>query len=51
MIRLLSRLFQVPKMYIFNLYAQPGLNHKPTLRQRMLRETEEYLNRHLHEAI
>jgi hypothetical protein len=51
MIRLLSRLLQVPKLYLFNLKTQPRSNNKQTLRERMLRETEEYLNRHLCEAV
>jgi hypothetical protein len=38
-------------MHLINLNTQPQLNYEPTLRQRILRETEEYLNRHSREAI
>ena len=38
-------------MQLINLNTQPGLNYDQTLRQRMLRETEWYLNRRLHEAV
>jgi hypothetical protein len=38
-------------MQLLDVNTQPTLNYDPTLRQRMLRETEEYLNRHSHKAL